>query len=199
MPVAPASHRVRGVSPGVAGIPGQSQGGGAGRGCPPWLAGHPKPQCWPCSASSPGHGGATLAAGWSCPSSARTADSPVPTCRGLPPATLKSSLHHWRGPSRMRGWSRIPPSPSSCTGSSEVGTRGPSPRSGDASEMQPGVASCLPPQLMPPWTLPGSDTTRTTAFLGQCYTGTNGEETLHALWLLREAADSPTEDWKATR
>ncbi|NWH56522.1 AVID protein, partial [Geococcyx californianus] len=40
---------------------------------------------------------------------------------------------------------------------------------------------------------------QTTAFLGQCYVGTNGEETLHALWLMREAADSPTEDWKATR
>ncbi|NXI93902.1 AVID protein, partial [Psophia crepitans] len=39
----------------------------------------------------------------------------------------------------------------------------------------------------------------TTAFLGQCYVGTKGEETLHALWLLREAADSPVEDWKATR
>uniref|UniRef100_A0A8C6JYX7 Avidin n=1 Tax=Melopsittacus undulatus TaxID=13146 RepID=A0A8C6JYX7_MELUD len=36
-------------------------------------------------------------------------------------------------------------------------------------------------------------------FLGQCYVGTNGEETLHALWLLREASDSPEEDWKATR
>ncbi|NXN71777.1 AVID protein, partial [Himantopus himantopus] len=40
---------------------------------------------------------------------------------------------------------------------------------------------------------------RTTAFLGQCYVGNNGEETLHALWLLREAAESPAEDWKATR
>ncbi|NXK00642.1 AVID protein, partial [Corythaixoides concolor] len=40
---------------------------------------------------------------------------------------------------------------------------------------------------------------RTTAFLGQCYVGTNGEETLHALWLMREAAESPAEDWKATR
>ncbi|NXV78805.1 AVID protein, partial [Atlantisia rogersi] len=38
-----------------------------------------------------------------------------------------------------------------------------------------------------------------TAFLGQCYVGADGDETLHALWLLREAADSPTEDWKATR
>ncbi|NXK11080.1 AVID protein, partial [Herpetotheres cachinnans] len=43
------------------------------------------------------------------------------------------------------------------------------------------------------------DTAQTTVFLGQCYVGTNGEETLHALWLLREAADNPTEDWKATR
>ncbi|NXA93077.1 AVID protein, partial [Melanocharis versteri] len=43
------------------------------------------------------------------------------------------------------------------------------------------------------------ETARTTVFLGQCYVDTNGEETLHALWLLREAADSPTEDWKATR
>ncbi|NWZ81730.1 AVID protein, partial [Poecile atricapillus] len=40
---------------------------------------------------------------------------------------------------------------------------------------------------------------RTTVFLGQCYVDTKGEETLHALWLLREAADSPAEDWKATR
>ncbi|NWQ83913.1 AVID protein, partial [Columbina picui] len=31
---------------------------------------------------------------------------------------------------------------------------------------------------------------QTTTFLGQCYVGTNGEETLHALWLMREAADS---------
>ncbi|NXH14977.1 AVID protein, partial [Bucco capensis] len=38
-----------------------------------------------------------------------------------------------------------------------------------------------------------------TAFLGQCYVDTNGEETLHAMWLLREAANSPAEDWKATR
>ncbi|NWW55511.1 AVID protein, partial [Ifrita kowaldi] len=40
---------------------------------------------------------------------------------------------------------------------------------------------------------------QTTVFLGQCYVDTNGEETLHALWLLREVADSPDEDWKATR
>ncbi|NXY22781.1 AVID protein, partial [Atrichornis clamosus] len=44
-----------------------------------------------------------------------------------------------------------------------------------------------------------SETARTTIFLGQCYVDTNGEETLHALWLLREAANSPAEDWKATR
>ncbi|KAM6187711.1 avidin-like [Sarcoramphus papa] len=49
------------------------------------------------------------------------------------------------------------------------------------------------------WRLRDSETVRMTAFLGQCYVGTNGEETLHALWLLREAADSPAEDWKATR
>ncbi|NXH92367.1 AVID protein, partial [Edolisoma coerulescens] len=44
-----------------------------------------------------------------------------------------------------------------------------------------------------------SKAARTTVFLGQCYVDTNREETLHALWLLREAADSPAEDWKATR
>ncbi|XP_074787445.1 avidin-like [Athene noctua] len=49
------------------------------------------------------------------------------------------------------------------------------------------------------WQLRDSETARMTAFLGQCYVGTNGEETLHALWLLREAANSPDEDWKATR
>ncbi|XP_063176553.1 avidin-like isoform X1 [Chroicocephalus ridibundus] len=49
------------------------------------------------------------------------------------------------------------------------------------------------------WRLQDSETARTTVFLGQCYVGTNGEETLHSLWLLREAAESPTEDWKATR
>ncbi|OPJ75458.1 avidin [Patagioenas fasciata monilis] len=49
------------------------------------------------------------------------------------------------------------------------------------------------------WRLQDSEAARTTAFLGQCYVSTNGEETLHALWLMREAADSPAEDWKATR
>ncbi|XP_074935121.1 avidin-like isoform X2 [Phalacrocorax aristotelis] len=49
------------------------------------------------------------------------------------------------------------------------------------------------------WQLRGSETAQTTAFLGQCYVGTNGEETLHAVWLLREATDCPTDDWKATR
>ncbi|XP_009480051.2 avidin-like [Pelecanus crispus] len=49
------------------------------------------------------------------------------------------------------------------------------------------------------WRLRDSETARTTAFLGQCYVGSKGEESLHALWLLREAADSPAEDWKATR
>ncbi|XP_066038419.1 avidin-like [Chamaea fasciata] len=48
------------------------------------------------------------------------------------------------------------------------------------------------------WRLRDSETARTTVFLGQCYVDINGEETLHALWLLREAADSPAEDWKAT-
>ncbi|NXP16195.1 AVID protein, partial [Thinocorus orbignyianus] len=43
------------------------------------------------------------------------------------------------------------------------------------------------------------ETARTTVFLGQCYVGTNGEETLHTLWLLREAAESSDDDWKATR
>ncbi|NWW32068.1 AVID protein, partial [Panurus biarmicus] len=49
------------------------------------------------------------------------------------------------------------------------------------------------------WRLRDSQNARTTVFLGQCYVNTNGEETLHALWLLREATDSPAEDWKATR
>ncbi|XP_068782157.1 avidin-like [Struthio camelus] len=40
---------------------------------------------------------------------------------------------------------------------------------------------------------------RTTAFVGQCYVDEAGEESLHALWLLREEAQSPAEDWKATR
>ncbi|NXD25579.1 AVID protein, partial [Spelaeornis formosus] len=43
------------------------------------------------------------------------------------------------------------------------------------------------------------ETAQTTVFLGQCYVDSSGEETLHALWLLREAADSPAEAWKATR
>ncbi|XP_068858626.1 avidin-like [Aphelocoma coerulescens] len=49
------------------------------------------------------------------------------------------------------------------------------------------------------WRLRDSEAARTTVFLGQCYVDTNREETLHALWLLREVADSPDEDWKATR
>ncbi|NWU16661.1 AVID protein, partial [Cephalopterus ornatus] len=39
---------------------------------------------------------------------------------------------------------------------------------------------------------------QTTVFLGQCYVGTNEEEILHALWLRRETADNPADDWKAT-
>uniref|UniRef100_A0A8C4KMZ6 Avidin n=1 Tax=Dromaius novaehollandiae TaxID=8790 RepID=A0A8C4KMZ6_DRONO len=39
----------------------------------------------------------------------------------------------------------------------------------------------------------------TTAFVGQCFVDEAGEESLHALWLLREEVASPTEDWKATR
>ncbi|XP_032941791.1 avidin-like [Catharus ustulatus] len=49
------------------------------------------------------------------------------------------------------------------------------------------------------WQLRDSETAWTSVFLGQCYVDTKGEETLHALWLLREAADSPAEDWKATQ
>ncbi|XP_025900764.1 avidin-like [Nothoprocta perdicaria] len=40
---------------------------------------------------------------------------------------------------------------------------------------------------------------RTTAFVGQCYVDEAGEEALHALWLLRDAVQSPGQDWKATR
>ncbi|NXX28227.1 AVID protein, partial [Nicator chloris] len=42
------------------------------------------------------------------------------------------------------------------------------------------------------------ETARTTVFLGQCYVDTNGEETLRVLWVLRQAASSSKEDWKAT-
>ncbi|XP_058680289.1 avidin-like isoform X1 [Ammospiza nelsoni] len=49
------------------------------------------------------------------------------------------------------------------------------------------------------WKLQDSETAWTSVFLGQCYVDPKGEETLHALWLLREAADSPAEDWKGTR
>jgi len=114
----------------------QSQGGRVGAGCPPCLSGHPKPQHRPCSASSPGPGGATPAAGWSCPSSARTAVSLVPICRVLRPVTPKSSPRRWRGPSRTQDWSHSPPSPSLCTGGSEVGRRGPLPCSRDTSRTQ---------------------------------------------------------------
>ncbi|XP_027584101.1 avidin-like [Pipra filicauda] len=48
------------------------------------------------------------------------------------------------------------------------------------------------------WRLQDSETAQTTVFLGQCYVGSNGEEILHALWLRREATNSPVEDWKAT-
>ncbi|KAM6105972.1 LOW QUALITY PROTEIN: avidin-like [Pterocles gutturalis] len=48
------------------------------------------------------------------------------------------------------------------------------------------------------WRLRDSEASWTTVFLGQCYVGTN-EETLHTLWLLREAAHSASEDWKGTR
>ncbi|NXF45815.1 AVID protein, partial [Oceanites oceanicus] len=40
---------------------------------------------------------------------------------------------------------------------------------------------------------------RMTAFLGQCYMGTNGEENLHTSVAPPRGSDSPAEDWKATR
>ncbi|XP_062456594.1 avidin-like [Rhea pennata] len=43
---------------------------------------------------------------------------------------------------------------------------------------------------------PGAEVT---AFVGQCYVDEAGEEALHAVWLLREEARSPAEDWRATR
>ncbi|XP_039946691.1 avidin-like [Hirundo rustica] len=39
----------------------------------------------------------------------------------------------------------------------------------------------------------------TTAFVGQCFVDAGGKETLSTMWLLREAAGSLEEDWKATR
>lgn len=141
MLVAPALPRVCTTFP----IPGKSRGGGAGAGCLLHLVEQPKPQCWPCSASSPGPGGVTPAAGWSCPSSARTVDSPVPTCRGLQPVTPKSSPHRWRGPSRTRDWCHSPPSLSPCTGGSQVGRRGLWPCSRDANGTQRGGFVSLHP------------------------------------------------------
>ncbi|XP_041275219.1 avidin-like [Onychostruthus taczanowskii] len=39
----------------------------------------------------------------------------------------------------------------------------------------------------------------TTAFVGQCFVDAGGKEILSTMWLLREAAGSLEEDWKATR
>ncbi|XP_059579549.1 avidin [Alligator mississippiensis] len=39
----------------------------------------------------------------------------------------------------------------------------------------------------------------TTAFVGQCFVDSDGEETLRTAWLLREEAAAAREDWKATR
>ncbi|XP_057225524.1 avidin-like [Malurus melanocephalus] len=39
----------------------------------------------------------------------------------------------------------------------------------------------------------------TTAFVGQCFVDADGKEMLTTTWLLREAAGSLEQDWKATR
>ncbi|KAM9213508.1 avidin-like [Leptosomus discolor] len=84
--------------------------------------------------------------------------------------------------------------PGPATGDSEILT---SPLEG--SQQDAGLVSQPIFSFTVRWQFRDSEAARTTAFLGQCYVGTKGEETLHALWLLREAADSPAEDWKATR
>ncbi|XP_042303525.1 avidin-related protein 4/5-like [Sceloporus undulatus] len=45
------------------------------------------------------------------------------------------------------------------------------------------------------WTFSDS----TTVFVGQCFVGADGQETLETSWLLREKVPSHAEDWKATR
>ncbi|NXA32442.1 AVID protein, partial [Eudromia elegans] len=49
------------------------------------------------------------------------------------------------------------------------------------------------------WRQRGVPGGRTTAFVGQCYVDEAGEETLHALWLLRDEVENPGQNWKATR
>ncbi|XP_051660386.1 avidin-like [Manacus candei] len=39
----------------------------------------------------------------------------------------------------------------------------------------------------------------TAVFVGQCFSGDNGNEVLQTTWLLREKVDSLPSDWKATR
>uniref|UniRef100_A0A8C4YAN5 Avidin n=1 Tax=Gopherus evgoodei TaxID=1825980 RepID=A0A8C4YAN5_9SAUR len=39
----------------------------------------------------------------------------------------------------------------------------------------------------------------TTVFVGQCFVGDKGKETLRTMWLLREEVGSPGDGWRATR
>uniref|UniRef100_A0A8C3H9A0 Avidin n=1 Tax=Chrysemys picta bellii TaxID=8478 RepID=A0A8C3H9A0_CHRPI len=39
----------------------------------------------------------------------------------------------------------------------------------------------------------------TTVFVGQCFVGDKGKETLKTMWLLREEVGSPGDGWRATR
>ncbi|KYO27095.1 avidin-like [Alligator mississippiensis] len=49
------------------------------------------------------------------------------------------------------------------------------------------------------WHFRESPAGATTAFVGQCFVDSDGEETLRTAWLLREEAAAAREDWKATR
>ncbi|NXJ85995.1 AVID protein, partial [Trogon melanurus] len=80
--------------------------------------------------------------------------------------------------------------PGPAAGSSEILT---SPLEGSQQD------AALVPQPIFSFTVHWQLRAQTSMFLGQCYVGTKGEETLHTLWLLREAVESPAEDWKATR
>ncbi|XP_009871532.1 PREDICTED: avidin-like [Apaloderma vittatum] len=108
------------------------------------------------------------------------------------PAERKCLLSgSWRSET---GCSPVPSRPGPAAGSSEILT---SPLEGSQQD-----AALVPQPIFSftvHWQLRDSETEQTSTFLGQCYVGTKGEETLHTMWLLREAAESSAEDWKATR
>lgn len=129
----------------------------------------------------------------------------------LPGGRPRTPRHPLQGKSLALGSLLSPPGPGpALPGRTGAWTRGLRGEARAPGHLQAGAAGAgagagvTPPHthkavLRPPCAPAESPAGATTAFVGQCFVDSDGEETLRTAWLLREEAAAAREDWKATR